>query len=154
MKNYLGFILLLLTVFSCGTKTNLSTDAVVSETEKTVLKIDADKNLKEVLTEGALTDKEGFKDIGTFKYYVLFDESNHALSRIKNIEITNKTVTETYYFSDGKLVFINSESAGTPVKKIYIHNKKVVAKEHVNLEEEKLLLNKVKRFEKAFKEEH
>lgn len=154
MKNYSSLIFLLLTVFSCGTKTNLSTDAVIAETEKKVSKIDANKDLKETKTEGALTDKEGFKDVGAFKYYVLFDENSNELSKIKNIEITNKTITETYYFSDNKLFFITSELANTPVKKIYIHNKRVVAKEHVNSEEDKLLLDKANRFQKAFKKAH
>ncbi|MDO7171057.1 hypothetical protein [Mariniflexile sp. AS56] len=150
MKN-LAYILLLVTVLSCGTKTTLSTDAAVAKTEKATLKIDANKNLKETLTEGALTDKDGFKDIGTFKYYVFFDENSKELVKIKNIEITSKTITETYYFSDNKLIFITSETANTPAKKIYIQNKKVVAKEQVNAEEQKILLNKATRFQKAFK---
>ena len=153
MKN-LGFIVLLLIVISCGTKTKLSTDAVVAETAKTTSKIDVNKNLKESLTEGALTDKEGFNDIGTFKYYVFFDENSHELSKIKNIEIINNKISETYYFSDNKLISITSETANTPVKKIYIKNKRVVSKEHVNAEDEKLLLAKAKRFQEAFKKEH
>lgn len=153
MKNYLGLIFLL-GFFSCGTKTSLSADATIAQTEKIVSKIETNNNLKETLTEGALTDKEGFKDIGSFKYYVLFNESDNILFRIKNIEITDKTITETYYFSDNKLVFINSKLDNNPDKKIYIHNNRVTAKEHINLEEEKLLLDKAKRFQKAFKKKH
>ncbi|WP_308991541.1 hypothetical protein QLS71_005865 [Mariniflexile litorale] len=153
MKN-LGFIILLLTVLSCGTKTYISKDVAVAEIEKTISKIDANKKLKETITEGALTDKEGFKDIGTFKYYVFFDENTNELSKIKNTEITSKTITEAYYFSDNKLIFITSQIANTPIKKIYIQNKRVISKEHVNEEEEKLLLNKANRFQKAFKKIH
>lgn len=154
MKNYLGFILLLLTIFSCGTKTNLSTDATVAATEKTTSKIDANKNLKETLSEGTLTDKEGFNDIGTFKYYVFFDENSHELSKIKNVEIINKTISETYYFSDNKLISITSETANTFVKQIYIQKKRVVSIEHINAEDEKLLLDKAKHFQKAFIKAH
>ena len=154
MKNYLGFILLILTVFSCGTKANLSADAAVAATEKTTSKINANKNIKETLSEGALTDKEGFNDIGTFKYYVFFDEKSHELSKIKNVEIINETISETYYFSDNKLISITSETANTPVKKMYIQNKRVVSKEHINAEDEKLLLDKAKRFQKAFIKAH
>ncbi len=151
---YLGFIVLFLMVFSCGTKTKLSKDATVAQTDNTILKIDVDKNLKETLTEGALTDKEGFNDIGTFKYYVFFDENSHELSKIKNIETINITISETYYFSDNKLISITSETANMPIKQIYIQNKRVVSKEHVNAEDEKLLLAKAKRFQEAFKKEH
>ncbi|WP_445736081.1 hypothetical protein [Mariniflexile sp.] len=154
MKNYLSSLFVLLTLVSCGTKTHLSADAVVSETDKTISKIDTNSNLKEIKTEGVLTDTDGFKDIGSFKYYVLFDEKTHELHQIKNIETTNKTLAETYYFSDNKLIHIHSKLSDKPVKKIYLHNKKVVAKEHVTPEEEKLLLDKANRFQKAFQKTH
>ena len=144
-------ILLLTIVCSCGPKTVTSTDKLVKETETYTSKVDDNKNLKETTTEGALTDMDGFKDIGTFKYDVLFDESSNELYRIKNIEKTDKTVTETYYFDKGDLVYVISFSDNT-TKKIYLNNKgKVIHSTNISPEEQKLLLDKAKRFKKAFK---
>jgi hypothetical protein len=151
--NYLKSILsiVLLTILcSCGPKTTTSTDQLVKETETYTSKVDANKSLKETTTEGALTDIDGFKDIGTFKYHVLFDESNNQLYRIKNIEKTDKTITETYYFSKGDLVYVTSVSYNTS-KKIYLNNRgKVIHSSNISPEEQKLLLDKAKRFKKAF----
>ncbi len=154
MTRYFSYIFLMLTVFSCATKTAINTDTMIAETEKKVAEIDSNNQLKETLTEGALTDKKGFKDVGTFKYTVLFDEASNALFRIKNVEITDKTITETYYFSHNELIFIHSETSGVPDKKIVVQNKKVISRQHVTPEEEKLLLAKAHRFQKTFKKAH
>lgn len=138
-----------MTLFSCGSKTVTSADQLVKETETYTSKTDANSNLKETLTEGVLTDIEGFKDIGTFKYYVLFDENTNELYRIKNIEKTEKTITETFYFDKGKLVKVMS-ATGNSTKKIYLKNGKVVSSSNISVEEQKLLLDKAKRFKKAF----
>lgn len=143
-------ILLLIIVCSCGPKTATSSDQLMKETEVYTSKVDANKNLKETTTEGALTDDAGFKDIGTFKYYVLFDEGTNELYRIKNIEKTDKTITETFYFDKGNLVFVTSVSNNTS-KKIYLNNRgKVIHSSNISPEEQKLLLDKAKRFKKAF----
>ncbi len=138
-----------MTLFSCGTKTPSSTEQQLKTIDSYTLKTDANSNLKETLTEGALTDIEGFKDIGTFKYYVLFDENTNELYRIKNIEKTDKTTTETFYFDKGKLVKVMS-ATGNSAKKIYLKNGKVVSSSNISIEEQKLLLDKAKRFKKAF----
>lgn len=143
-------IVLLATLCSCGPKTLTNTDQLLKKTEMYTSKVDANKKLKETTTEGALTDIDGFKDIGTFKYDVLFDESSNALYRIKNTEKTDKTITETYYFDKGKLIYITSESDNA-TKKIYFNNNgKVIHSSNISPEEQKLLLDKAKRFKKAF----
>ena len=149
LKSILSIILLTI-LCSCGPKTVTSTDQLVKETETYTSKVDANKNLKETTTEGALTDIDGFKDIGTFKYDVLFDESTNELYRIKNIEKTDKTTSETFYFDKGKLVYVTSVSNNTS-KKIYLNSRgKVIHSSNISIEEQKLLLDKAKRFKKAF----
>src|SRR5690606_27175447 len=149
LKSILSIILLTI-LCSCEQKAVTSTDKLVKETETYTSKVDANKNLKETTTEGALTDIDGFKDIGTFKYDVLFDESTNELYRIKNIEKTDKTTSETFYFDKGKLVYVTSVSNNTS-KKIYLNSRgKVIHSSNISIEEQKLLLDKAKRFKKAF----
>ncbi|TBV28116.1 hypothetical protein DMZ43_03485 [Meridianimaribacter sp. CL38] len=64
------------------------------------------KNLKQEITEGALTDTLGFKDVGRFKHSVFYNEKTNELFRIKNIEITDKTLVENYYFKNGEFYFV------------------------------------------------
>ena len=142
-------IALLTIIFSCGPKITTSTDQLVKEIESYASKVDANKRLKETTTEGALTDVDGFKDIGTFKYYVLFEESTNELYRIKNIEKTDKTITETFYFENGDLVQAISVSSNA-TQKIYLSRGKVIHSSNISPEEQKLLLDKAKRFKKAF----
>ena len=149
LKSILSIVSLAI-LCSCGPKTVTSTDQLVKETETYISKVDANKDLKETTTEGALTDIDGFKDIGTFKYHVLFDENKNELYRIKNIEKTDKTITETYYFDKGNLIYVTSVSNNTS-KKIYLNNRgKVIHSSNISIEEQKLLLDKAKRFKKAF----
>jgi hypothetical protein len=141
----------LLTIFcSCGPKTTTSTDQLMKEIDSYKSKVDTNKSLKKKNTGGVLTDDEGFKDIGTFIYDTLFDENTNELYRITNIEMTDKTITETYYFDKGNLVYVTSVSDNA-TKKVYLNNNgKVIHSSNISIEEQKLLLDKAKRFKKAF----
>lgn len=154
MKNYINLIVVCFLVVSCGTKTGINKEMVIKESQSTAAKTDANKSLKENKTEGALTDLEGFKDIGTFKYSEFYDETTNELFKIKNVEITDKTLTETYYFESNTLYLIVSELSQKPTKKLYVHRGKIVSNENANPVEAQLLLDKAKRFQKAFKKNH
>nr|WP_321221713.1 hypothetical protein [uncultured Psychroserpens sp.] len=151
MRKIIATLVLTLILFSCGTKNVKSNDTVINTTETYVSKIDTNKNLKEETTEGALTDENGFEDIGTFKYSVLFDKDSKELFRIKNIEISKVTITEHYYFRNHNLVYIVSSTPNQNDKKIYTNgDKKVVSSINVSDEDVKLLLQKAKRFKNSF----
>ncbi|MEO8773097.1 MAG: hypothetical protein ABI263_08085 [Gelidibacter sp.] len=149
----LQFIFVLALFASCGPKTSKSIADISKETNVYVSKIDANSNLKEEMIEGALADIEGFKDIGKFKYTVYFDEQTNELFKIKNVEITDKTISETYYFNSGDLVRIDTNLEGVS-NKIYVQNNKVISENKTNAAAQKLLLEKAKRFQKAFKNDH
>jgi len=138
---------------SCGLKTPKSVANITEETNAYVSKINANTSLKEETTEGALTDAEGFKDIGQFKYTVYFDEQTKTLYKITNVETTTETVSETYYFKEGKLMVIDVNSAGSE-NRMYVRKGKFVTDNRDNADAEKLLLDKAKRFRKAFKRNH
>ena len=148
---YLVFIIVLA---ACGPKVSKSPESLIKEAEIYSQKIDADKGIKTEMTEGALTDNEGFKDIGKFKYTVFFNNETKELFKIKNIETTDKTITENYYFKNNKLIYLESSSKNSKPKKIYLSKGKVVSAESLSPEEQKLLMAKAKRFQKAFEETH
>jgi hypothetical protein len=151
-KSILAFISFTI-LFACGTKVSKDTNAIFSETKGYVSEIDGDKNLKTEVTEGALTDIDGFKDIGSFKYTVYFDENTNELFKIKNIEKTSRTITETYYFQDSELVYLQSIS-GNDIKNIYLKKGRVISETNTNSDDQQLLLAKAKQFQKAFKNAH
>jgi len=148
--NILYAFLISALLFSCGTK-KMSTDEIKTTTNTRVSQINANKVLKVETTEGALTDKDGFNDIGKFKYTVYFDENTKDLYRIENVEMTNKTLTETYYFDDNDLFFIKASSKNAPDKTVYTKGFKLLMKKNATDEEAKLLIDKAKRFKSAFK---
>lgn len=144
-------IILLLTLsllFSCATKTPQSTASQVKAIDDFVATFNAKSSLKETVTEGVLTDTKGFEDIGTFKYYRLYDENSNALYRIKNVETTDKTITETYYFQNNNLVKITyADPSGH--KAIYLNKNKVISASDLSVEMQRLLIEKAKRFKKS-----
>lgn len=106
LKSILVAIIALSVFNSCGSKKEAATlEDAVRVTNAYALKVDQ-MDLKTEVTEGALTDAEGFKDIGTFKYTVYYDEKTKELFKINNIEKTSETINETYYFKDGKYAFV------------------------------------------------
>lgn len=66
--NTLLIIFGILLFSACGTKPRQSAAKLTQEINTYVSEINANSNLKQDVIEGALTDMEGFKDIGTFKY--------------------------------------------------------------------------------------
>lgn len=151
MKKIIATLIITLTLFSCGTKNVKSDDSVIKTTDTYISKIDTNKNLKEETTEGALTDEKGFEDIGRFKYSVLFDQDSKELFRIKNIEISNRTITEYYYFQNHNLMYVVSSTPNQKDKKIYTNgDKKVVSSFNASDDEVKLLLSKAKRFKTSY----
>ncbi|MBJ7882275.1 hypothetical protein [Gelidibacter salicanalis] len=146
MYKYLSLFAIAFIIVSCG----VNKDTTSKNLESQAIKINANKNLIETRTEGVLTDNEGFKDIGSFKYSVFYDATTKDLSKIINIEIIDKSITESYYFADNKLFLIVSEAVQIPAKKIYVHNKKIISSESVEPEEQQLLLEKGIRFQKEF----
>lgn len=150
MKFKVIIIITVLTVFwSCGSKPSTSKSSTLAEAQNWVSQIDADFKLKSDKTSGALTDVKGFEDIGRFDYTVFYKESNRELVKIRNVEITNQTVTESYYFNNESLFFIQIEDQGV-TKKIYLKKRKVLFSEEVSSDEVKRLVEKGKRFQQMF----
>ncbi|GAA0738120.1 hypothetical protein [Gaetbulibacter jejuensis] len=58
------------------------------------------KNLKQEIAEVISTDTT------RFKHSVFYNEKTNELFRIKNIEITDKTLVENYYFKNGEFYFV------------------------------------------------
>ncbi|WP_047549826.1 hypothetical protein [Psychroserpens sp. Hel_I_66] len=151
MRKIIATLIVTLIFVSCGSKKVKSDTSVINTTETYISKIENNKNLKEEITEGALTDEKGFEDIGRFKYAVLFDKDTKELFRIKNIETAEVTVTEHYYFHNHNLVFVKSSTPNQKEKKIYTNgDKKVVSSAHANDEDIKLLLEKARRFKNSY----
>lgn len=153
MRKSLPILFAIILFVSCGPKPSKSIAVITKETDVYISKSDANSNLKEEVIEGALTDTEGFKDIGKFKYTVYFDDQTNKLIKIKNIEITDKALSETYYFKDGNLVLIDTNLGGES-NKIYFQKNKVISETKTNAATQKLLLEKAKRFQKSFQKEH
>lgn len=149
-RKILYAILIGTVLFSCGIK-KMSNDEIAQTTEILVAKNKANKTLKKETTEGALTDKDGYNDIGKFKYSVYYDETSKALYRIENIEMTDVTLTETYYFKDNDLYFIETLESSAAEKAIYTKGFELLMKKNASDAETKLLINKAKRFKTAFK---
>lgn len=154
MRKHHLYLVLIIILVSCGPKVSKNSESLIKEIIAHSANTDADKTLKTEVTEGALTDVEGFKDIGTFKSTVYFDKETSRLLKIKNVEITDKTITETYYFKNNKLGYFESKLQNSKPKKIYRYNGKVVSTESLSAEEQKLFLAKAKRFQQEFKKTH
>ncbi len=146
-------IIIIALFYSCGSKkTAASQEQLVKEVNTYVSKVD-NMSLKKEITDGALTDAEGFKDIGTFKYTVYFDESTKELFKIENVEKTDKTISETYYFKNQTLVFLKS-SSNSETKQIHLKKGRVISEQNTTSEDQQLLIEKANRFYKAFKKGH
>ncbi|WP_100611146.1 hypothetical protein [Confluentibacter lentus] len=154
MRKRFLYLVLVIVLVSCGTKVSKNPEILVKEVELHSAKIDSDKALEIETTEGALTDTDGFEDIGKFKFTVFFNKETNELLKITNVETTDKTITETYYFKNNKLSYFGSHLGNSKPKKIYLYNSKVVSIENLSPEEQKLFIAKAKRFQKAFKETH
>ena len=146
-------VLIMITVFaalwSCGSKPSTTKSASLTEAQNWVAQIDTDSKLKSEKTSGALTDAKGFEDIGRFDYTVFYTEANRELIKIRNVEITSQTVTESYYFHNKSLFFIQIEDRGT-TKNIYLKNGKTHFSEYATSEAVKTLVKKGKRFQEMF----
>lgn len=145
--------MLCLITFSCGPRPTRSVSTMVTETDVYVSKVDANAGLKKETLEGALTDTQGLTDIGSFKYTVYFDEQTKMLYRIKNVETTDKTISENYYFDNGNLVLIEAQ-LGDGKHKLYIRKNKIISESKTAPATQNLLLDKAERFHKAFKKTH
>lgn len=154
-------ILMVTTLYSCGPKFNSNSSNVKSmqdareemATIKNHIKaIDSNNNLKEEITEGALTDQEGLNDIGSFKYTVYFDEESRELIRIKNVEITNESITENFYFKDDDLFCITvSRGENKYPQKLYLPNTGATVE---TVRELARLSKKAQLFKRNFKNKH
>jgi hypothetical protein len=146
-------VIILSVLNSCGPKVGKDSNAILKNTKTHISKIESNKNLKSEVTEGALTDAESFNDIGTFKYTVYFDENTKELFKIKNVEKTSKTTTETYYFQENELVYLKSVS-GNDTKILYLKKGRVVSETNTTSDDQQLLLAKAERFQKGFKKSY
>ncbi len=154
MKHKSILTVLIISIFySCGPKVGKDSNAILQDTKSYISKIESDQNLKTEVTEGALTDADGFQDIGSFKYTVYFDENTNELFKIKNVEKAARTFTETYYFKDNELVYLQSVS-GSDTKTIYLKKGRVISETNTTSEDQQLLLAKANRFKKTFKKEN
>ncbi len=151
MKN--KFILLAImtaTMFSCGSKKSIvNKEVLIKEIDSYVSKVDSNKGLKSEIIEGALTDAEGFNDIGTFKFTVFFDEGTNEVFKIENIEKTDQAISETYYFKNEDFVFVKFNKQVEGVTQLYDGNLKDGKAESL-----KFYKDKAKRFQKSFKKSH
>lgn len=152
-KRYL-YLVLVIVLVSCGTKVSKNPENLIKEVELYSAKIDSDKALETETMEGALTDTEGFKDIGKFKSTVFFNKETNELLKIKNVETTDKTITENYYFDNNKLSYFDFSSGNSNSKKLYLNNGKVVSSQNISSEEQKLFLAKARRFQQEFNKTH
>lgn len=151
LKYYLlPFIILF--IVGCGPKPN--NIGFTKSIDAYTTKISENKELKTTLTKGALTDESGFKDIGTFTYQEKFSDDERMLFQIINVEKTDQTLTENYYFKADKLVLITSRSNSGNTKKLYVKNGKVMSRVNIGKAQEKILINKAKLFKKQFKSAH
>ncbi len=136
---------------ACGPKTTASEPIALETTNTYVSEVESDNQLLKETKKGALTDKEGFKDIGYFTYTTYTDENTGQLVRIKNVETIDATTTENYYFNDDVLVLIKISETNQTNKFIYTNGNKIRTAPGVSAVEKTLYLNKAKRFKKAFK---
>lgn len=137
-------------LYSCGTKkAAVSQEEFIKTVNAYVSKVDSNKTLKTEVTEGALTDDEGFNDIGTFKYTVFFDEKTNEMFKIENVEKTNETISETYYFKDNEFVFVKFNKIIDGEKQLYNGTLKDGKTISLNFYKDK-----AKRFQKAFEKNH
>lgn len=143
-------ILIISMLYSCGTKKSaVSKEELIKEVNAYVTKVDNNNDLKKDVTEGALTDAEGYNDIGTFKYTVFYDETTKELFKIENIEKTDKTIHETYYFKNNDFVFVKFNGSITGDSKLYSGSLNDGKTESLNF-----YTNKAKRFQKVFEKSH
>lgn len=143
---------IILSIVGCGPKPN--NNGFAKSIDVYASKISENKEFKTTLTKGALTDESGFRDIGTFSYQEKFSDDERMLFQITNIEKTDQTLTEHYYFKADKLVLITSTSNSGNAKKLYVKNGKVMSRVNIGKAQEKILINKAKLFKKQFKSAH
>ncbi|MBQ0767800.1 MAG: hypothetical protein KBT58_00800 [Bizionia sp.] len=141
-----------LIIVACGPKP--TNDGFVKSIDAYTSKIEGATDMKTTLTKGALTDVSGFNDIGTFSYQEKFSQDEHVLFQITNVEKTDQTVTENYYFKADELVLITSKSDSGSTRKLYIKNGRVLARVNIGKAQEELLIDKAKLFRKQFKSAH
>ncbi|QDO93405.1 hypothetical protein FNB79_05245 [Formosa sediminum] len=147
-------IVICATVWSCGVNKHLDSSNLISDIEAYISKVDSDNSLEESTVEGALTDTEGFEDIGTFKSHRRFNPTTKTLYRIENIENienTGDTRAERYYFRDNSLVAVRVNSSPTNNKNIYLNEGKIISSSNIDLEEAELLIVKGERFKNEYK---
>lgn len=143
-------VTIILSLNSCGAKKSAaSQEELIKEINSYVSKVDSDTSLKSEVTEGALTDAEGFNDIGTFKYTVFFNEKSNDVLKIVNVEKTKETISETYYFKDNEFVFVKFNKVIDGEKQLYNGTLKDGKTESLNFYKDK-----AKRFQKAFEKNH
>ncbi|MGS2725514.1 hypothetical protein ACU8DI_02815 [Psychroserpens sp. BH13MA-6] len=149
-KNSVIIIGLVLLLLSCGNKVASDAD-VIKTIDSYRSKVDNDQSLTKETTEGALTDEEGYEDIGRFEYSVFFNQNPRALYKITNKEITDQTISESYYFQDHNLVFIEKTNSGSAPQKMYTKgDKNVLSSSEINDDDIEVLLKKARRFKNAF----
>lgn len=143
-------IVIIITLFSCGSKKAVvNKEELIKEINLYVSTVDNDNTLKKEVTDGALTDLEGFKDIGTFKYTVYFDEKTKELFKIENVEKTDNNISETYYFKNNDFVFVKFNKIIDGKSQLYNGSFKDGKSESLNFYKDK-----AERFQKEFKRNH
>src|SRR5690606_28339096 len=130
-------------------KATVSKEDLIKEANVYATEIDNNKNLKTEVTEGALTDADGFKDVGTFKYTVYYDEASKELYKIENIEKIEDTIMETYYFKNNEFVFVKLNNQIDGETQFYNGSLNDGKTESL-----KFYTEKAKRFQKAFEKSH
>lgn len=151
VKNIL-FCALFVTATACGTHASKSEDELVQTLNTYMVKVNENHTLGETVVEGALTDNKGQNDIGSFTYYVNYNKDTKDLCHIKNIENTNQTREEHYYYKNNTLVTVLVNATASSDKKIYINKGRIISSLNIAPEEQDLLLAKGERFLKEYKQ--
>lgn len=147
--NSILLVLVALSIVACGPKIN--NDAYVKDVDSYVSNLAADTHLKTNLSQGVLTDDSGFNDVGTFSYQERMSPDGRELFHIKNVEKTDQTITENYYYKDNRVVFITVNTNSEAAKKLYVKKGSTLSRVNLSKSYEKILLNKAKLFKKQFK---
>lgn len=147
----MGFLMMLTN--SCGLKNTKSNDDIIKENKNHITKVN-NQDLKEIFSEGALTDISGFKDIGAFKLTYYYNKVDKELLRIENIETTSKVVAENFYYKNGRLIYVSSITDNEPLKQLHLIKGKMLNESNLDKGYKKILLHKAKMLQNEFNKGH
>ena len=136
--------------YNCGTKMPSNSENIIKDRESYVSKLNQ-QPLETKISEGALTDASGFKDVGKFKLTYYYKSDTKNLVRIENIETTSKVVTENFYFENKDLLAISTKTDDAIAEKLYVYKGNVINNTDLDADYKKVLLDKSRLLRKDFR---